>query len=70
MSIYPIISLGIAVSFAGIASQKRKAFAARPYFHWFLYLHLTAVGLHQFEEYGWPGGFREAFVAVFRNNFV
>lgn len=36
------------------------------YYFWFIYLHLAAVGLHQFEEYGWPGGFRDAFVSVFK----
>jgi hypothetical protein len=48
-----------------VAWKRRDEFAARPYFHWFIYLPLTAVGLHQFEEYGWPGGFRNAYVGVF-----
>jgi hypothetical protein len=61
----PLISLGVALAFAALAWARRRDFGARPYFHWFLYLHLAAVGLHQFEEYGWPGGFREAFVGVF-----
>ena len=65
MSGFPFISLGIAVTFAALAWHRRSDFAQRPYFHWFLYLHLAAVGLHQFEEYGWPGGFRDSFVAVF-----
>jgi hypothetical protein len=47
-----------------IAWRRRREFRRHPYWHWFVYLHLTAVGLHQFEEYGWPGGFREAFMGV------
>jgi hypothetical protein len=61
----PFISLLVAATFAAIAWRKRSEFGARPYFHWFVYLHLAAVGLHQFEEYGWPGNFRNAFVGVF-----
>ncbi|HAD03461.1 MAG: hypothetical protein A2091_05875 [Desulfuromonadales bacterium GWD2_61_12] len=65
MTHLPFISLLVAATFAIIAWRKRSAFKAKPYFHWFIYLHLTAVGLHQFEEYGWPGHFRAAFVGVF-----
>jgi len=65
MSVIPFISLCIAVVFATLACKKRKEFSGKPYFHWFLYFHMTAVGLHQFEEYGFPGHFREAFVKVF-----
>jgi hypothetical protein len=61
----PFISLAVAVVFAFVAWKRRREFATRPYFHWFIYLHLAAVGLHQFEEYGWPGGFRDTFAAVF-----
>jgi hypothetical protein len=61
----PCISLAIAAGCALVAWKRRDEFAARPYFHWFIYLPLTAVGLHQFEEYGWPGGFRNAYVGVF-----
>lgn len=64
-SLIPCISLAIAGGFALVAWKRRSEFAARPYFHWFIYLHLAAVGLHQFEEYGWPGGFRDAFVGLF-----
>jgi hypothetical protein len=63
----PLVSLGIGIASALLAWRRRAEFRARPYFHWFLYLHLAAVGLHQFEEYGWPGGFRVAFVAVFND---
>ena len=65
MSVFPVISLAVAIVFAALAWRNRNEFALRPYFHWFLYLHMAAVGLHQFEEYGWPGGFRDSFVAVF-----
>ncbi len=65
MRIIPLFSLYIATVFATIAWRKRGKFSEKPYFHWFLYFHMTAVGLHQFEEYGFPGHFREAFVAVF-----
>ena len=65
MPTLPFISLFVAAMFATIAWRKRCEFATRPYFHWFVYLHLAAVGLHQFEEYGWPGNFRNAFVGVF-----
>jgi hypothetical protein len=65
MSIIPFVSLSVAAVFAALAWHRRGEFASKPYFHWFLYLHLSAVGLHQFEEYGWPGGFRDAFVSVF-----
>lgn len=61
----PLVSLAVAIAFATLAFAKRGEFREKPYFHWFIYLHLTAVGLHQFEEYGFPGHFREAFVAVF-----
>lgn len=61
----PFLSLAVTAVFAGIAWRRRGEFRVRPYFHWFLYLHLAAVGLHQFEEYGWPGGFRDAFAGVF-----
>jgi hypothetical protein len=61
----PFFSLAVAICFALIAWVRRKDFGTRPYFHWFIYLHLAAVGLHQFEEYGWPGGFRDIFAAVF-----
>jgi len=67
VSPFPFISLAVGLSFAVVAWRRRAAFRTKPYFHWFLYLHLAAVGLHQFEEYGWPGGFRDAFVAVFRD---
>lgn len=66
MRLIPFISLVAAIFFAILAWNRRKEFAKRPYHHWFIYLHLAAVGLHQFEEYGWPGGFRDAFVAVFK----
>ena len=65
MRLIPFISLTVAVFFALVAWKRRAEFETRPYFHWFLYLHLAAVGLHQFEEYGWPGGFRDIFVTVF-----
>jgi len=65
VSAVPFISLGVSVVFAALAWHRRSEFTTRPYFHWFIYLHLAAVGLHQFEEYGWPGGFRDSFVAVF-----
>ena len=65
MSAIPFVSLGFAAVCATLAWRRRNEFAAKPYFHWFIYLHLAAVGLHQFEEYGWPGGFRDSFVAVF-----
>lgn len=65
MRLIPLLSLGIALGFAGIAWRQRHAFVRHPYRHWFIYLHLTAVGLHQFEEYGWPGGFHDSFVAIF-----
>jgi len=61
----PFISLGAAVLFLSLAWKKRRLFSSRPYFFWFIYLHLAAVGLHQFEEYGWPGGFRDVFAGVF-----
>lgn len=61
----PILSLVCAVGFAALAWWRHGDFASSPYRHWFLYLHLSAVGLHQFEEYGRPGGFRDAFVSVF-----
>lgn len=67
MTFLPFISLAVAVFFAQLAWRRRKTFDSRPYFFWFLYLHLAAVGLHQFEEYGWPGGFRDAFASVFDN---
>lgn len=65
MRFIPFISLAVAIFFALLAWKRREEFATRPYFHWFIYLHLAAVGLHQFEEYGWPGGFRDVFVSVF-----
>lgn len=65
MSNLPILSLVFAAGFAALAWWRYGDFSSRPYHHWFLYLHLSAVGLHQFEEYGWPGGFRDAFVSVF-----
>ncbi len=65
MSVIPFISLGIAGAFGYLALHRSRTFADRPYLHWFLYFHMTAVGLHQFEEYGWPGHFRDAFVTVF-----
>ena len=65
MRLIPFISLLIAIVFSAVAWQQRNKFITSPYRHWFVYLHLAAVGLHQFEEYGWPGGFRAAFVAVF-----
>jgi len=65
MRLLPLISLTVAVIFAALAWRRRAQFAERPYLHWFVYLHLAAVGLHQFEEYGWPGGFRAAFSGVF-----
>lgn len=61
----PLFSLFIALVFATISWRKRHEFSEKPYFHWFLYLHMAAVGLHQFEEYGFPGHFRDAFVSVF-----
>jgi len=63
----PLISLAFGIVFALVAWRRRAEFPAKPYFHWFLYLHLAAVGLHQFEEYGWPGGFRDSFVGVFHD---
>jgi hypothetical protein len=65
VSPFPLVSLAIAVGAALLAWRQRGDFAAHPWSHWFVYLNLAAVGLHQFEEYGWPGGFRDAFVAVF-----
>ncbi len=66
MTFLPFLSLAVTVFFALLAWSRRCAFASRPYYFWFIYLHLAAVGLHQFEEYGWPGGFRDAFVSVFK----
>lgn len=65
MSSIPLFSLCVALLFATLAWRKRGEFSENPYFHWFLYFHMTAVGLHQFEEYGFPGHFRDAFVSVF-----
>lgn len=63
----PFISLFVSFVFGVLAWRKRREFRTRPYWHWFVYLHMAAVGLHQFEEYGWPGGFRDAFVTVFNS---
>lgn len=65
MTFLPFLSLAAAVLFALFAWRRRRAFTSRPYYFWFIYLHLAAVGLHQFEEYGWPGGFRDVFAGVF-----
>lgn len=65
MGFLPFVSLAIAVCFAILAWKRRGEFKTRPYFHWFVYFNLSAVGLHQFEEYGWPGGFRDVFAGVF-----
>ena len=65
MDFVPLMSLFIAITSSVIAWHKRAAFEARPYFFWFVYFQLAAVGLHEFEEYGFPGHFREAFVGVF-----
>ncbi len=67
MRAVPFISLAIALFFLAAAWIRRKEFSNKPYFHWFIYFNMTAVGLHQFEEYGWPGNFREAFIGVFNN---
>jgi hypothetical protein len=67
MTFLPFFSLAAALFLLWLAWRQRATFSARPYFFWFLYLHLAAVGLHQFEEYGWPGGFREVFAGVFAN---
>lgn len=67
MSPLPFVSLAVSAACLALAWQQRAAFTRTPYVFWFIYLHLAAVGLHQFEEYGWPGGFREAFVAVFQS---
>ena len=61
----PFLSLAVAIVFAFLAWKRRGNFPSRPYLHWFVYLNLAAVGIHQFEEYGWPGGFRDALAAVF-----
>lgn len=63
----PYLSLLTAVAFATLAWRTRAGFAQKPYLFWFVWLHMAAVGLHQFEEYGFPGGFRDAFVAVFQS---
>jgi hypothetical protein len=63
----PLVSLALGSASAVVAWQRRAEFRASPWFHWFLYLNVAAVGLHQFEEYGWPGGFRDAFVGVFHD---
>jgi hypothetical protein len=64
MSIFPVLSLFTGLFFLILSIIKRKEFRLKPYHHLFIYLHLAAVGFHQFEEYGWPGGFRDALVAV------
>jgi hypothetical protein len=61
----PFVSLAIGLVAALSAWARRGRFRDHPYAHWFVTLHLTAVGLHQFEEYGWPGGFRDFFAAAF-----
>jgi hypothetical protein len=60
-----VLSLLVALTCAALAWSKRARFRADPYLFYFLLLHLAAVGLHQFEEYVWPGGFRDFFVSVF-----
>lgn len=65
MSGIPFISLGVAGAFSFVARKQRSQFSIRPYFFWFVYFHMAAVGLHQFEEYGFPGDFRSAFVNLF-----
>jgi len=70
LELIPFLSLAIAVFFGLVAWKQREEFRVKPYYHWFIYLHLIAVGLHQFEEYGWPGGFRDFFAAVFGNNMA
>ena len=50
---------------AVIAWRRRGEFSSRPYEHRLVYLNLAAVGLHQFKEYGWPGGFRGVFTGIF-----
>ncbi len=59
-----LISLIIAIVAGLVAWRTRANFSAKPYLFWFAYFPLVAVGLHQFEEYGFPGHFREAFVAA------
>ena len=65
MDFVPIISLLIATTSGVFAWQKRAEFSSRPYFFWFVYFQLAAIGFHEFEEYGFPGHFREAFVGIF-----
>ncbi len=65
MRIIPFISLASGLFFLFLAWKRRSRFKTEPYFHWFIFLHLAAAGFHQFEEYGFPGGFRDFFVSVF-----
>lgn len=61
----PTISLVVGAVFLALAYRDRSRFSDNPYLFWFLYLHMAAVGVHQFEEYVWPGGFRDFLASVF-----
>ena len=65
MRLVPFFSLAIGLFFVVIGWRRRARFGSKPYHHWFIFLHLAAVGQHQFEEYGWPGGFASFFIAMF-----
>jgi len=65
MDCVPPISLLIAITSSVMAWKKRAEFESRPYFFWFVCFQLAAIGFHEFEEYGFPGHFREAFVGMF-----
>jgi len=64
MRIVPFGNLVIAIAFGTLAWRRRSRFSSEPFMHWFVYLLLLALGLHQFEEYGWPGGFHSFFVQL------
>ncbi len=61
MRIVPFGNLVVAIAFGVLTWRRRSRFSSEPFMHWFFYLPLLALGLHQFEEYAWPGGFHAYF---------
>jgi len=55
---WPYISLVMGLTAIAAAALCRHWFPGNERWFFFLWLHLPCFMLHQFEEYGWPGGFR------------
>src|SRR5688572_23644326 len=62
--LWPFVSLVLALAGGALLFAFRDQYADHELWFILVFLHLICQMLHQFEEYGWPGGFVDWFNSV------